>query len=292
MADLLQGASTSNRPLFFIAHPVLCAMSRSLWECGLDQIQERLIYAPGLSLFLNFDGTLAPWTEDPDEARLDDLTRCALEALSKRSDVLTVILSGRSLADIQPRVGIPGLVYAGNHGLEISGRGMHFIDPFAAARRDLLARVSESLAANLKGILGVRVEYKGLTVSVHYRQAQTANMLDIEKIVQAVVAPRVSPFYLDVGKMALDVIPRTDWHKGAAVCWINSRLGNPAALSIYAGDDRTDEIAFRTLSDAITICVGNSGWTSAKYAVADAADLREFLFWLDRYRAKPSSSLC
>lgn len=262
-------------------------MSRSLWECGIDQIQERLIYAPSLSLFLNFDGTLTPWTEDPDETRLDDLTRNLLESFSKRSDVLTVIVSGRSLADIQPRVGIPGLVYAGNHGLEISGRGIQFIEPFAAARRELLARVSESLAANLRGILGVRVEYKGLTASVHYRGAQSTNMQDIEHIVQAVVAPRVSPFYLDVGKMALDVIPRTDWHKGAAVCWINSRLGDPGALSIYAGDDRSDEIAFRTLSDAVTICVGDSGWTSAKYLVSDTNDLREFLFWLDRYRSRP-----
>jgi trehalose-phosphatase len=235
-------------------------------------------------LFLSFDGALTQVVEDPAEARLDKPTREILEDLSRCADVQTIIVSGRALSDLEIRVGIDNVVYAGNHGLEISGRGLRFIEPFAAARRDLLRRISESLAANLRSIVGARVEYKGLTASVHYRCASADKLRDIEKTVQAVVAPSVSPFFLEVGEMVLEVIPRTSWHTGAAVCWINSRVAEKGAVSIYVGDDRADEVAFQRLSDEITVCVGRPDWSSARYYLSDPAEVREFLLWLNQNR--------
>ncbi|MBZ5579504.1 MAG: trehalose-phosphatase [Acidobacteriia bacterium] len=259
-------------------------MPQCLLEGGLAEIQDRVRSAPSVSLFLSFDGALTGLVEDPEDAGLAQATRDVLEVLSKRPDILTVILSGRALSDLERRAGISGVVYAGNHGLEIGGRGLRFVEPFAAARTDILARISDSLAANLKGVFGVRVEYKGLTTSVHYRQASAADFQDIERIVQAIVAPGVSPFCVDVGKMALEVIPRTDWHTGAAVCWINSRLAGKGAACIYVGDDRSDEAAFQRLPDEITVCVGNPEWSSARYYLSDPAEVREFLVWLNQSR--------
>ena len=261
-----------------------------LLTTGLTEIRAKIRQAPGLSVFLDFDGTLAPIVDDPTTAQLEKSTRKLLTALATRPDILMVIVSGRALSDLQTRIGIEGIVYAGNHGLEISGKGMRFVEPFAAARQGLLSQISDSLRANLSGIAGARVENKGLTATVHYRQATPNAVPDIERIVRTVVAPDVSAFLLHPGRMVLEVIPRGDWHKGAAVCWIHSRLSSSGAVLIYAGDDRTDETAFRQLTGEITVFVGSPGNTAARYHVPDPAGVCEFLAWLIQERSRRAAS--
>ena len=52
---------------------------------------------------------------------------------------------GRGLADLEAKVAVPGLVYAGNHGLEIKGEGMDFVHPEAGAFEVALAAVARVL---------------------------------------------------------------------------------------------------------------------------------------------------
>ena len=257
---------------------------------GLAEIRPKVRSAPNLSLFLDFDGTLAQLVDDPAEARLGEPMRELLLVLAKRADVLTSIISGRALSDLQTRVGVSDIVYAGNHGLEISGKGLRFFEPFAAARQELLSRISACLTESLRNIPGVKVEYKGLTTSIHHRLAPPAAKPDIERIVSTVVAPGVSPFCLNAGKMVFEIVPRANWNKGAAVCWINSRLAPPGAASIYIGDDCTDETAFRQLSDEITVCVGKPASTSARFCVKDPDAVQDFLSWLIENRQQRAAA--
>jgi trehalose-phosphatase len=254
-----------------------------LLPAALVEIRDRVRGASRLALFLDFDGTLAPFVDDPDAAQLDQPTRKILKALSLRDDLLLVIISGRSLSDLRARVGIENAVYAGNHGLEIGGPGMRFIEPLAAAERESLAKLCEILAWNLRGIAGVRVEDKGLTASIHYRLATPDAARDVERISEAVTSA-LSPFRLETGKAVVDILPRTAWNKGAAVKWIQSRVPGGRPLSIYLGDDRTDEYAFRSLLGGITIHVGNPGETCAQYHVWYPSGVRNFLGWLNRIR--------
>jgi trehalose 6-phosphate phosphatase len=132
---------------------------------------------------------------------------------------------------------------------------------------------------------GVRVENKGLSASVHYRLASPAAAREAERVVREGLAPGASSFRQTMGKRSLDILPRTGWNKGAAVEWINSRDTGEPRLSLYLGDDRTDEDAFRHLQDGITIHVGDPpGETCAQYYVADPAQVGIFLEWLDRNR--------
>ena len=64
---------------------------------------------------------------------------------------MVAIVSGRERSDLQARVGIPGLVYAGNHGLEISGPGLVFVEPMAIGDRDSL-EFAKILVARMEGI--------------------------------------------------------------------------------------------------------------------------------------------
>jgi len=177
-------------------------------------------------------------------------------------------------------VGLPDVVYAGNHGLEIAGRGLSFLEPAAAAARDELRAVTERLESALSAVPGAFVEYKVLTTSVHYRNVAAEDVGRVEQAVREAVGPAAGLFRLGSGKMLWEILPRTDWNKGAAVRWILDRLGEDDILSIYFGDDQTDENAFRALPDGLTFKVGCEGGTDAKYRVTGPLAVEEFLEWL------------
>src|SRR6185312_2865094 len=86
----------------------------------------------GPAVFYDFDGTLSEIVNDPDTARLVDGAAEALTALSAQCPV--AILSGRDLADVRERIGLPGIWYAGSHGFELTGPdGAHHQNAQAAA---------------------------------------------------------------------------------------------------------------------------------------------------------------
>ena len=71
------------------------------------------------AIFLDVDGVLAPIVARPEDARVPDETRRELERLR---DVygLVACVSGRMGADAARVVGVDGLVFAGEHGLELA----------------------------------------------------------------------------------------------------------------------------------------------------------------------------
>jgi len=114
-------------------------MSRPLLPDGLAEVRELEREAGHLSVFLDFDGTLAPIVDNPADAQIEPKVRAALEALARRDATLLVFVSGRSAADLEQRVEIPNTVYVGNHGLEICGR-LNFVEPSALAKKEFLKR--------------------------------------------------------------------------------------------------------------------------------------------------------
>jgi trehalose 6-phosphate phosphatase len=255
-------------------------MSRPLLPDGLAEVREQVQDAGYLSVFLDFDGTVARIVDEPGDAQLEPEMKATLEALAGREDTLLVFISGRSMDDLRHRIEIPDVVYVGNHGLEIGGVGLSFVEPFAVAKREMLKRLVDGLTASLRHIPGARVEDKKLTATVHYRQAAPREERAIANIVHAALTHHSSIFQLNAGKKVFEIVPRTKWHKGAAVCWINARLARPGAASIYIGDDRTDEDAFLLLPGEITIRVGHGEATAARYHVEDPGQVRVFLDWL------------
>ena len=76
-------------------------------------VEARLRVADKISLFLDYDGTLAAFVQNPAEAQLDEQTRETLARISCKRSVAVTIISGRSLSDIHARVGLEDLIYAG-----------------------------------------------------------------------------------------------------------------------------------------------------------------------------------
>ena len=127
-----------------------------VWPSVLKRLKE----AEQVLLLLDYDGTLTPIAAQPDLAVLGQKPRNTLLSLSQRDKFIVGIISGRSLSDISAMAGLPDLVYAGNHGLEISGPGLNFVHPEAGAFGKTLGLLVLDLQRDLFSLPGVLVEDK------------------------------------------------------------------------------------------------------------------------------------
>ena len=232
-------------------------------------------------LLLDFDGTLSDIVDSPDDAVLRPGNRALLAALWGRPSCDVGILSGRSLDDVRRRVGVAGLVYGGNHGLEISGPGLEYLHPAAAAAVADLSRLEASLDTALAPIPGAHLENKTLTLTAHYRQAPAELHHRVRTMVEDVAEPAVTAGRVRISdaKAAVELRPRIDWDKGRALHFIRSRV-SPTSFPIYIGDDTTDEAAFSAARDAggFGVFVGSPGSsTCATYRLDSPAAVSEAL---------------
>jgi len=246
----------------------------------LSDIASIVRIANRVFLFLDFDGTLAPVVEDPGGAAMSPRTREQLINLTQKAKFTVAVISGRALSDLRHRVGLDGVTYGGNHGLEISGPGFSFIEPVAAGRMRALQRLSDSLEIELRPIPGIIVENKGLTASVHYRKVREGDREDVRRMVAEAVASGRDFFQVVQGLEVLEIRPRVPWDKGRAAQWILRSSGSPGALPVCIGDDATDEDAFSALAAGITVRVGRTDETSAHYQLEYQEAVAEFLSWL------------
>jgi trehalose 6-phosphate phosphatase len=245
-----------------------------------EELEERLDRAESLLLCLDFDGTLAPIVDEPMLAMLPAETRQTLHQLAALHDVTIAIVSGRALEDVRERVGMAGLIYAGNHGTEIEGPGLSFEHPIAAVLKGKVRKLTERVAARALALDGVEIESKGLSSSVHYRRSSLASQIELDLLIREIVADDDPDIAIAAGKMVHEIRPRIGWDKGTAVVWIREHTGGDRNLPIVLGDDLTDESAFMAFGDAITICVDPCRPTAAEYQLGNSGEVRVFLDWV------------
>jgi len=244
------------------------------------------VQAPRLLFSLDFDGTLAPIVDRPEQAVLPRSTGEVLRELHQIPGVTVSIVSGRSLDDIRSRVGIDGLIYSGNHGLEIEGPGIRFVHPRALALRHALRSITEGVAAKASCLDGVEIEWKQLTASVHYRRASVSARRELVDFLRESPLGHDRRFIVRKGKKVYDIRPRISWTKGDAVRMIRDLQNLRDALLILAGDDSTDEDVFSAFENAISICVAPRHVTAARHTLASTGEVRDFLSGVATLRAQ------
>jgi trehalose 6-phosphate phosphatase len=260
------------------------------------ELIKRLDEAKGILLLSDYDGTLTPIVDRPEMAKLADETQQLLRRLSTNPRFKVGVVSGRAVADLKRTVSIKGIVYAGNHGFEIDGPGLSFINPLAIEIKPILRKMRQFLAAAASTIRGVMVEDKGLTLSVHYRQVEDRQVSKLKDIVEKTVCGTAVRGLLKItsGKKVFEVRPAVPWDKGRAIRFLMKRYGKGGRQSglvpIFIGDDLTDEDGFRIISryqGGISVHVGgNNPFSAASYYVHSPYDVYEFLRRLVKYSSR------
>ncbi len=255
----------------------------SAWPKIVKQFRD----ATHILLLTDYDGTLTPIVERPELANLSEDVRRLLRTLARQHHFTLGVISGRALTDLKDKVGIGGIIYAGNHGLEIEGPGISFVNPMAEELRPILRIMHYVLSRALGTIRGVFVENKGLSLSIHYRLVEERRAREVERIVKQVVggAEAAKKARITSGKKVYEIRPAVAWDKGKAIKLLMKRFGKggrkSGLLPMYFGDDLTDEEGFKVINGygvGISVFVGEESQPSAAhYFLKSPAEVATFL---------------
>ena len=223
----------------------------------------------------DIDGTISAIAPTPAEAMVDPGAKAALALLAERLAAVAVV-SGRAPQDGAAMVGLPELIYVGNHGLERIARGTPWTHPVAAAAQPSIAAALaeiESAARSVADVPWLLIENKGVTGTVHYRLApdQIAAAALLEPLARA--AADRHGLRLTLGRMIFEVRPALAVNKGTAIRELAQDLGLRGI--VFFGDDVTDVDAFRALrelreaGEAATLRVGVLGPDTSPAVLAE-----------------------
>ena len=229
------------------------------------------------AILTDVDGTLAPIVERPEQAAVPEAARVALAELSERFGLVGCI-SGRRAKEARRLVGVDGIAYAGNHGLELllPGEKEPRLDPSLDGREADAANFVAGLDPEKLASAELRLEDKGPIQALHWRGAGDERTADARAHEIAAAAGRagLEPHW---GRKVLELRPVGGGGKDAAVAALLAADG--VTVAAYAGDDRTDLDAFRRLRELrevgdlkSALCVGISS-PEAPPELAEESDL-------------------
>ncbi len=221
----------------------------------------------GMLCAFDFDGTLAPIVVRPEAARMPPGTMQRLAELGRHAPV--AIITGRSVADVQPRLECQPDFIVGNHGLEGLPDMPRHADRHAAMCAEWLRVLMTAVDDP-----GIRFEDKGCSLSVHYRLAR--DQAHAEAMLAGVLDRLAPPARIVGGKCVFNVMPPDAPHKGDALRRLMRFSG--ARHAIYVGDDVTDEDVFRLrLPEVLSIRIGRAADSAADYFLHHRLDMFRLL---------------
>lgn len=235
-------------------------------------------FDPNYALFLDVDGTLADFRDDPADVWLSESLLLTLTLLCKVLHGALALISGRTVADLDRMIGDRPLFCIGLHGLS---RNAHCPAlpgaPRVSVEIDALRRACHDFALDYPGVM---VENKQLGLALHYRRNP-----QFEAVVRNFARDYQqrntrSGFELLEGKMVMEFRP-TGINKGVAVEHLLAQPPFNARVPVFIGDDVTDEAGFAAVNrvGGISIKCGQ-GDTCASYRLPDVGAVQ---YWLEQY---------
>ena len=266
------------------------------WENAKSELQQA-IGKSRLGLVTDVDGTISPIVDVPDEARVTPRNLELLTTLQTQL-TLTAVVSGRGAEDVYKRVGIPGLTFIGNHGMEQWRNGGVIVSPIAEVYRKNLSAAAPEIKQIMRA--GMRFEDKGATLSVHYRQTKKPEQVaeTLTSVMQNIAEK--NGLHLTQGRMVFEFRPPVNIDKGTA--FEELIISHHLDAAFYLGDDTTDVAVFftaRRLREsgqclAYGLGVESQGTPQAvlkeaDYLVQEVSGVESFLEWLSTARMASST---
>ncbi|MBC2776048.1 trehalose-phosphatase [Parasphingopyxis marina] len=231
--------------------------------------------AGNISLFLDFDGTLVPLADHPDAIEPAPGLAPLLERVGIRLDGRLMLVSGRTIADLDSHLGDHRLALYGSHGMERRLPGKPREDMAEAGDLVALRAAVDEAVDALPPLL---IEEKRFGLALHYRQAPEA-----EGAVLQIAEDMAKRFGMAVklGKMVAELLPR-GFDKGSAVEAAMALSGFAGTTPLFVGDDITDEDGFLAAQrlGGTGILVGDRIGSAATAALPDTGAVLDWLHTL------------
>jgi len=250
----------------------------------LDAVRKLLALSP-FGLITDIDGTISEIAPYPDEAWVSPICREQLAVISRQLELVAAI-SGRTAIEARDMIGIDGMVYIGNHGLERWEDGVVKLVEGLRGYPEKVVAARYELRTLLK-MDGIAFEDKGVALAIHYRRCpdrESARRSILETIRASAIA---GDFQTVEGKMVVELRPHLRVNKGTAVEALVK--GYRLKSGIYLGDDISDVRAFKVMHQGgiqgLALAVIGEETPrqvamEADYTLDGVSDVERFLTWL------------
>jgi trehalose 6-phosphate phosphatase len=199
------------------------------------------------AIVTDVDGTISQIAPNPDEAVISDSMRNELVNLKDKFSLVAVI-SGRSALNAREMVGVDGILYVGNHGLEFLKDEQLFMYPEVEKYLPQIKKCYKKLKeGDLSDIKGLLFEDKVTCFSIHYRLCDPSENVR-EKILNIIENdPECRNLKITEGRRLVELKPSLGRNKGTILNNIIEQYN--LEKIIYLGDDITDDDAFKRLKN-------------------------------------------
>ncbi|MGH7530604.1 MAG: trehalose-phosphatase [Gemmatimonadales bacterium] len=224
--------------------------------------------------FFDVDGTLIELADTPGGVRVSAELRLLLERLYEDAGGAVALISGRPINDIDtlfPHVRMP---VAGQHGVERrNAAGVVTRHDFPAERFE---RARHRLADAVNGKPGLLLEYKGLSLALHYRRAPRLAGY-AHRLARSMLPVLGREFCIQRGKRVVEMKPAGK-DKGVGVLEFMQESPFQGRTAVFVGDDATDEYGFATVNrlGGHSVKVG-PGRTAARFRLRDVLAVQQWL---------------
>lgn len=199
-------------------------------------------------LFCDYDGTLAPFQEDPKAARPYPWVSELLREIVATGKSRVIIVTGRTIRDLLQLLSIEKLEIWGSHGRErFRPDGLWWTWEPDPKEEQILDQIHCELGQVLPDI---RVERKVGCLAVHWRGLMSQDVQRLQQIIEETLRKwdcggvvKRKPFHMGIELQ----VPGPN--KGNAVSTVLAEEFGQAVATCYLGDDLTDEAAFKALGD-------------------------------------------
>lgn len=249
---------------------------------GLDRALARLAETPRLLIALDFDGTLAPLVDRPEDARALPEAREAMARLVEAPGTRVALISGRALDSLMHVAQPPdSVLLSGSHGVEtrLDAPPRLMLDQGELERVGRLRTILEAVAAPFDSIW---VEAKPAGFALHSRLANPVDTAEAHRLARAETEAALPGLTVRTGSDVLEFSVRSTT-KGDAIEMLRDFAG--ATSVFFAGDDVTDEDGFAALRQGDLGVKCGPGPTAADFRVADQLAVARVLRRLAQLRS-------
>jgi trehalose 6-phosphate phosphatase len=242
----------------------------------------RLAPTGRLLVALDFDGTLAPEVDDPEQARAIPEARAAVLRLLDIPSTRVALVSGRALASLEQVADLPDTtLLVGSHGIELRLDTPDIrlsLDTAELKQVDLLGGVLGEVADSIDQVW---LEQKPAGFALHTRLATEQNSRIAHLVALSETVAELPDVTVRSGKNVLEFSVRSTT-KGEAIEHLRKYTGATAVF--YAGDDVTDEDAFAALGEGDLGLKSGKGDTIADFRVPGPVEVAQTLHVLAELR--------